>query len=157
MTTVTVNPGTLERKWWVIDARDVVLGRLASNAARLLLGKHKASFSPAHDVGDFVIVINADHVALTGTKRTDIRYFNHSQYPGGWRNLSVAQVSAKRPDYPVRHEICSSEPLKRARESFSPWKAQVVHFGASRAARGVAMSIKSRIEPGRFIGFLPVE
>ena len=117
MTTVTVNPGTLERKWWVIDARDVVLGRLASNAARLLLGKHKASFSPAHDVGDFVIVINADHVALTGTKRTDIRYFNHSQYPGGWRNLSVAQVSAKRPDYPVRHAIngmLPKTPLGRA-------------------------------------------
>jgi large subunit ribosomal protein L13 len=105
MTTVTLNPGTLERKWWVIDARDAVLGRLASTAARLLTGKHKATYNPAHDHGDFVIIINADKVAMTGNKREEIRYFNHSQYAGGWRNLSVAQVEAKRPGYPVRHAI----------------------------------------------------
>jgi large subunit ribosomal protein L13 len=110
MKTVTINPGTLERKWWVIDARDAVLGRLSSTAARLLIGKHKTTYSPAHDHGDFVIVINADKVAMTGNKRQDIRYFNHSQYAGGWRNLSVAQVSAKRPGYPVRHAILGMLP-----------------------------------------------
>ncbi len=117
MSTVIVNPGTLERKWWVVDATDVVLGRLASNVARLLSGKHKASFSPAHDHGDFVVVINADKVALTGNKRTEIRYFNHSQYPGGWRNLSLAQVTSKRPDYPIRHAVAGmlpKNPLGRA-------------------------------------------
>jgi large subunit ribosomal protein L13 len=110
MKTVTINPGTLERKWWVIDARDAVLGRLSSTAARLLIGKHKKTYSPAHDHGDFVIVINADKVAMTGNKRQDIRYFNHSQYAGGWRNLSVDQVSAKRPGYPVRHAILGMLP-----------------------------------------------
>jgi large subunit ribosomal protein L13 len=110
MKTVIVNPGTLERKWWVIDARDAVLGRLATQAARLLVGKHKTTYSPAHDHGDFVIVINADKVAMTGNKREDIRYFNHSQYAGGWRNLSVAQVTAKRPGYPVKHAILGMIP-----------------------------------------------
>ena len=110
MNTVTVNPVTVERKWWVIDARDAVLGRLASTAARLLTGKHKTSFNPAHDHGDFVIVINADKVAMTGNKRLDMRYFNHSQYAGGWRNLTVAQVEAKRPGYPVKHAILGMLP-----------------------------------------------
>lgn len=110
MTTVTINPGTVERKWWVIDARDAVLGRLSSTAARLLVGKNKKTYSPAHDHGDFVIIINADKVAMTGNKRLDMRYFNHSQYAGGWRNLSVAQVEAKRPGYPVRHAILGMLP-----------------------------------------------
>lgn len=117
MTTVTINPGTVERKWWVIDARDAVLGRLSSTAARLLAGKHKKTYSPAHDHGDFVIIINADKVAMTGNKRLEMRYFNHSQYAGGWRNLSVAQVEAKRPGYPVRHAILGMlphNPLGRA-------------------------------------------
>jgi large subunit ribosomal protein L13 len=117
MTTVTINPGTVERKWWVIDARDAVLGRLASTAATLLAGKNKKTFSPAHDHGDFVIIINADKVAMTGNKRLEMRYFNHSQYAGGWRNLSVAQVEAKRPGYPVRHAILGMlphNPLGRA-------------------------------------------
>jgi len=110
MTTVTIDPGTVERKWWVIDARDAVLGRLSSTAARLLVGKHKKTYSPAHDHGDFVIIINADKVAMTGNKRLDMRYFSHSQYAGGWRNLSVAQVEAKRPGYPVRHAILGMLP-----------------------------------------------
>jgi large subunit ribosomal protein L13 len=110
MKTVIVNPGTLERKWWVIDAREAVLGRLASTAARLLLGKHKSSYSPAHDHGDFVIVINAEKIVMTGNKRQDIRYFNHSQYAGGWRNLSVDQISIKRPNYPVQHAILGMLP-----------------------------------------------
>jgi large subunit ribosomal protein L13 len=110
MTTVTINPGTVERKWWVIDARDAVLGRLSSTAARLLVGKHKKTYAPAHDHGDYVIIINADKVVMTGNKRQDMRYFNHSQYAGGWRNLSVAQVEAKRPGYPVRHAILGMLP-----------------------------------------------
>ncbi|HLU69862.1 MAG TPA: 50S ribosomal protein L13 [Fibrobacteria bacterium] len=110
MTTVTINPGTVERKWWVIDARDAVLGRLSSTAARLLAGKHKKTYSPAHDHGDFVIIINAEKVAMTGNKRLEMRYFNHSQYAGGWRNLSVDQVEAKRPGYPVRHAILGMLP-----------------------------------------------
>jgi large subunit ribosomal protein L13 len=110
MKTVTANPTTLERKWWVIDAREAVLGRLSSTAARLLMGKHKRSYSPSHDHGDFVVVINAEQIVMTGNKRQDMRYFNHSQYAGGWKNLSVAEVSANRPGYPVRHAILGMLP-----------------------------------------------
>ena len=110
MKTPTINPETFPKKWWVIDARETVLGRLSSTAAKLLIGKHKKTYDPSHDHGDFVIVINAEKVALTGNKREDIRYFNHSQYPGGWRNLSVAQVQASRPGFPVKHAILGMLP-----------------------------------------------
>jgi large subunit ribosomal protein L13 len=105
MKTVTVNPNTIVKKWYIIDAKDVVLGRLASTVARILMGKNKAAFSPHQDVGDHVIVINADQIALTGNKRLDMRYFAHSTYPGGSRTLTVAQASKIRPGYPVRHAI----------------------------------------------------
>lgn len=83
MRTYTPKPGETERKWYVIDASDVVLGRLASQTARLLRGKHKTVFAPHVDTGDFVIVINADKVALTGSKATDKLDQRHSGYPGG--------------------------------------------------------------------------
>ncbi len=83
MRTYTPKPGETERKWYVIDASDVVLGRLASQTARLLRGKHKTVFAPHVDTGDFVVVINADKVALTGSKATDKLDQRHSGYPGG--------------------------------------------------------------------------
>jgi ribosomal protein L13 len=105
MKTVTVNPKTISTKWFIIDANDVVLGRLASTAASILMGKKKAAWSPNQDLGDHVIIINADKVALTGKKRETMRYFNHSTHPGGWRELSVTQAQTVRPGYPVRHAI----------------------------------------------------
>ncbi len=110
MKTMTINPEAQSRKWWVIDANDAVLGRLSSTAARLLMGKHKKTYDPSHDHGDNVIIINAEKVVFTGNKREDMRYFNHSQYPGGWRNLSVAQVQANRPGFPIQHSILGMLP-----------------------------------------------
>jgi large subunit ribosomal protein L13 len=110
MKTATINPKTQPRKWWILDAQDAVLGRLASMAARLLMGKHKKTYDPSQDHGDFVVIVNAEKVALTGKKREEIRYFNHSQYPGGWRELSVAQVQANRPGYPIRHAVLGMLP-----------------------------------------------
>jgi len=110
MKTPTVNPETFPKKWWVIDAREAVLGRLSSTAARLLIGKHKKTYDPSHDHGDNVIIINAEKVVFTGNKREDMRYFNHSQYPGGWRNLSVDQVMKSRPGFPLRHAILGMLP-----------------------------------------------
>ena len=81
MRTFTPTPNDVARKWYVIDAQDVVLGRLASHAATLLRGKHKATFAPHMDMGDFVIVINADKVVLTGSKMTEKIAYQHSQYP----------------------------------------------------------------------------
>jgi large subunit ribosomal protein L13 len=105
MKTVTVNPKTIAKKWYLIDANDVVLGRLASKAAHILMGKNKRAFAPNQDLGDHVIIINAEKVALTGKKRDTIRYFAHSTHPGGWRTLSVTEAQKARPGYPIKHAI----------------------------------------------------
>src|SRR3954471_5151190 len=83
--TFSPKPEDVQRDWVIIDATDIVLGRLASHVAILLRGKHKATFAPHMDMGDFVIVINAEKVALTGSKLTNKNYYRHSGYPGGIR------------------------------------------------------------------------
>ena len=83
MRTYTPKPGDINRQWHVIDATDVVLGRLASQTAILLRGKHKATFAPHMDMGDFVIIVNASKVSLSGTKKTTKMAYRHSGYPGG--------------------------------------------------------------------------
>jgi large subunit ribosomal protein L13 len=88
----------IQRQWHVIDATDVVLGRLASHVAILLRGKHKPIFAPHLDTGDFVIVVNAEKVALTGSKLTDKRVYRHSGYPGGIRSDTYEQLLAKHPE-----------------------------------------------------------
>lgn len=92
MRTYTPKPGETQREWHVIDATDVVLGRLASQAARLLRGKHKAVFAPHVDTGDFVIVINASKVALSGNKATDKLDQRHSGYPGGLSSRTYGEL-----------------------------------------------------------------
>jgi large subunit ribosomal protein L13 len=103
--TYTPKPGDVERTWHVIDATDVVLGRLASQVATLLRGKHKATFAPHVDNGDFVIVINADKVALTGNKRETKLAYRHSGYPGGLRSVTYAELLAKRPERAVEKAV----------------------------------------------------
>ena len=88
MRTYTPKQGEITRAWHIIDATDVVLGRLASQAATLLRGKHKPTFAPHMDMGDFVIIINADKVALTGAKAQQKRAYRHSGFPGGLRSTS---------------------------------------------------------------------
>jgi large subunit ribosomal protein L13 len=96
--TFSPKAGDIQRQWHVIDASDVVLGRLASHVAVLLRGKHKPIFAPHLDTGDFVIVVNAAKVALTGTKLTDARRYRHSGYPGGIRSETYGEVLAKHPE-----------------------------------------------------------
>ena len=105
MRTYTPKPGDVERTWHVIDATDVVLGRLATQVATLLRGKHKATFAPHVDNGDFVIVINADKVALTGNKRETKLAYRHSGYPGGLRSVTYAELLDKRPDRAVEKAV----------------------------------------------------
>lgn len=105
MRTYTPKPGDVERTWHVIDATDVVLGRLATQVATLLRGKHKATFAPHVDGGDFVIVINADKVALTGNKRETKLAYRHSGYPGGLRSVTYAELLAKRPERAVEKAV----------------------------------------------------
>jgi large subunit ribosomal protein L13 len=95
----------VQRQWHVIDAEDVVLGRLASHVATLLRGKHKPIFAPHLDTGDFVIVVNASKVALTGTKLTDKRLYRHSGYPGGIRSETYEEMLAKHPERLVERAV----------------------------------------------------
>lgn len=95
--TYTPKAGEAQREWLVIDATDVVLGRLASHAAALLRGKHKATFAPHIDMGDFVIIINADKVALTGQKLEQKKAYRHSGYPGGLKSVTYSELLEKNP------------------------------------------------------------
>jgi large subunit ribosomal protein L13 len=95
--TFSPKPGDVQRQWHVIDARDIVLGRLASQTAQLLRGKHKAIFAPHVDTGDFVIIINAEKVHLSGNKREDKLAYRHSGYPGGLRSIKYGDLIDKDP------------------------------------------------------------
>jgi len=95
--TFTPKAGEVQREWLVIDATDVVLGRLASHAAALLRGKHKATFANHLDTGDFVVIVNADKVALTGQKLQKKMAYRHSGYPGGLKSVSYAELLEKNP------------------------------------------------------------
>ena len=105
MRTFTPKPGDVTKNWYVIDATDVVLGRLASQVAVLLRGKHKASFAPHVDSGDFVIVINAEKVALTGTKAADKMVYRHSGFPGGLRAVPIGELLEKNPTRVIENAV----------------------------------------------------
>ena len=95
--TYTPKAGEAQREWLVIDATDVVLGRLASHAATLLRGKHKPTFANHMDMGDFVIIINAEKVALTGQKLEQKKAYRHSGYPGGLKSVTYSELLEKNP------------------------------------------------------------
>ena len=105
MRTYTPKPGDIQSEWFVIDATDVVLGRLATHVATLLRGKHKATYAPHVDGGDFVIVINAGKVALTGNKREQKLAYTHSGYPGGLRAVAYSELLEKRPERAVEKAV----------------------------------------------------
>ena len=105
MRTFTPKASDVTRQWHVIDATDVVLGRLASQTARLLRGKHKAIFAPHLDTGDFVIIVNASKVALTGNKRADKLAHRHSGFPGGLTSTPIGELMDKRPERVVEKAI----------------------------------------------------
>jgi large subunit ribosomal protein L13 len=100
----------ITRAWHVIDATDVVLGRLASQAAQLLRGKHKAIYAPHVDTGDFVVIINADKVAVSGNKREGKKLYRHSGYPGGLREQTVGQLLDSRPEKLVEKAVTGMLP-----------------------------------------------
>ncbi|MFA5447133.1 MAG: 50S ribosomal protein L13 [Sphaerochaeta sp.] len=105
MKTIFVKPLTLEKKWYLIDAEGKELGRVAVVAARILRGKNKRYYTPHQDMGDHVIIINAEKAALTGKKRTDKMYYRHSGYPGGLRKYSYEQMLKRNPVFPMEHAV----------------------------------------------------
>ncbi|MBM6400059.1 50S ribosomal protein L13 [Phycicoccus sonneratiae] len=105
MRTYTPKAAEVTRAWHVIDATDVVLGRLASQTAVLLRGKHKPTFAPHVDTGDFVIIVNADKVALTGSKAEQKKAYRHSGFPGGLRSTSYTELLAKSPEKAIEKAV----------------------------------------------------
>ena len=105
MSTYSPKPGDITHAWHVIDATDVVLGRLAAQAATLLRGKHKPTYAPHMDTGDFVVIVNAEKVAVTGNKRADKCIYRHSGYPGGLRSVRYDELLAKNPEKAVEKAI----------------------------------------------------
>ncbi len=105
MSTYTPKAGDITRTWYVIDATDVVLGRLATQSATLLRGKHKPTYAPHIDGGDFVIVVNADKVAITGNKAADKMKYRHSGHPGGLKSQSIGELLATKPERVVEQAI----------------------------------------------------
>ena len=113
MSTYSPKPGDITRSWHVIDADDVVLGRLAVAAATLLRGKHKPTFAPHVDGGDFVIVVNASKIALGGSKRTDKLYHRHSGRPGGLKSVPAGELLARDPRQVVEKAVWGMLPKNR--------------------------------------------
>jgi large subunit ribosomal protein L13 len=111
--TYSPKPGEVTRAWHVIDAEDVVLGRLATQAATLLRGKHKPIYAPHVDTGDFVVIINAEKVALTGKKLDQAFVYRHSGYPGGLRKRSFGEMLDKQPDRLLEQAIKGMLPHNR--------------------------------------------
>ena len=113
MRTYSPKPGDIQRDWHVIDATDVVLGRLAVQTANLLRGKHKTIFAPHVDTGDFVIIVNAEKVSLSGTKKTTKMAYRHSGYPGGLSSTPFGELLEKDPRQAIERAVWGMLPKNR--------------------------------------------
>jgi large subunit ribosomal protein L13 len=103
--TFVAKPADIEREWYVVDAADLTLGRLATQIASVLRGKHKPEYTPYEDVGDFVVVINAEKVQVTGRKLDQKIYYHHTGYPGGIKSISLRKQLQKHPERVIEHAV----------------------------------------------------
>lgn len=110
MNTFMANAQNVERKWYVVDADGMVLGRLASQVANILRGKHEPTYTPHVDTGDYVIIVNADKVVLTGKKLDQKIYYHHTGYPGGLRETKYRKLMSEKPAFAVEHAIVGMLP-----------------------------------------------
>lgn len=113
MKTYVAKPSAIERKWYIVDASDKRLGRLATRIADTLRGKNKPEYTPNIDTGDFVVVINAERVAVTGRKLEDKKYYRHSGYPGGLRERTLADMLERKPEEVIRLAVRGMMPRNR--------------------------------------------
>jgi len=105
MKTYSANSETVKREWFVIDATDKVLGRLSTEIAHRLRGKHKPEYTPHVDTGDYIVVINAEKVRVTGNKETDKMYHHHTGYIGSLKSINLAKMRATHPDRIIKHSV----------------------------------------------------
>ena len=131
MKTYMANPDKIERKWYVVDAEGQTLGRLASEVAKVLRGKNKPVYTPHIDTGDYVIVINADKVAVTGKKLQQKIYYHHSDYVGGMKETTLAEMMAKKPEMVI--ELAVKGMLPKGPLGRSMIKKLHVYAGAEHA------------------------
>jgi len=113
MKTYVANPETRDRRWYVVDAEGKTLGRLATQLADVLRGKRKPEYTPHVDTGDFVVVINAEKISVTGDKRAQKRYYRHSGYPGGLRSRTLGEMLERRPEEVIRKAVKGMLPRNR--------------------------------------------
>lgn len=113
MRTYSTKVSDIERKWWVIDASGKNLGRLATEAAVLLKGKHKPMYTPHLDVGDYVVIVNAEKIEVTGKKLTQKIYYRHSNYPGGLKSVSLEKMLETHPTRAIEHAVKGMLPHNR--------------------------------------------
>ena len=113
MKTFVTKPAEVERRWYVVDAEGKTLGRLASQIAAILRGKHKPIYSPSVDCGDFVVVINAEKIVVTGQRMEQKKYYRHSGYPGGLREITLRQQLEKHPTRPIELAVRGMLPKNR--------------------------------------------
>ena len=117
MKTFSAKPETVKRDWYVIDAEGKTLGRLATEVARRLRGKHKAEYTPHVDTGDYIVIINAEKVTVTGNKTSDKMYYRHTGYPGGIREINFEKLQAQKPEMIIEKAVkgmLPRNPLGRA-------------------------------------------
>ena len=105
MKTFMASSATVDRKWYVVDAEGITLGRLASEVAKVLRGKNKPTFTPHVDTGDYVIVVNAEKIAVTGKKMDQKIYYSHSDYVGGLKSATLKEMLAKHPERVIEHAV----------------------------------------------------
>ena len=142
MKTIFVKPAEVERKWYVIDAKGSTLGKVATKAATLLRGKHKACYTPHQEVGDYVIIINAAEVALSGNKKKDKMYYEHSRFMGGLKAYNYETLAGKRPTAPMEKAVkgmLSSGPL--ANKLFSNLKVYAGETHPHAAQQPIAVEV----------------
>lgn len=113
MKTYQPKPGEVKQDWFVVDAKGQTLGRLATKIATVLRGKHKPTYSPSVDTGDFVVVINADKVHVTGAKLTDKKYYHHTGHPGGIKEITLEKLLEKKPEEAVKKAVWGMIPKGR--------------------------------------------
>ncbi|MCP4137586.1 MAG: 50S ribosomal protein L13 [bacterium] len=112
-TTYSMKASEIDKKWVIVDAEDKILGRLATEVAMILRGKKKPGYTPHLDMGDFVVIINAEKVKLTGAKSLDKDYFSHSQYPGGEKFTNIQKIMKEKPEFVIEHAVKGMLPKTR--------------------------------------------
>ena len=113
MKTISIKKSEISKEWWIVDAEDQILGRFASKIAQIIRGKHKPNFTPHMDMGDFVIVLNAEKIKVTGNKERDKTYFRHTGYPGGVKETSLSLLRRKNPEKILMNAVKGMLPHNR--------------------------------------------